>query len=81
MLNFLGERRDSRRKSESEEGDDDELRRTGSCGGGLIKDIKRRYPLYLSDLKDALNFQCLSVIIFIFFAVLTPSITFGADVG
>ncbi|XP_063712930.1 band 3 anion transport protein-like isoform X5 [Symsagittifera roscoffensis] len=76
----MGERRDSRTLKKGEEGDDDELRRSKRCLGGLIQDVKRRYPLYLSDITDALNFQCFSVVIFIFFAVLTPSITFGADV-
>lgn len=57
--------------------DDDPLKRTGRPFGGLIRDIKRRYPKYLSDIKDALNTQCLAAIIFIYFAALTPAITFG----
>ncbi|XP_075238832.1 band 3 anion transport protein-like isoform X2 [Convolutriloba macropyga] len=76
-----GERRDSKTLKRGEEEDEsNELRRSGRCLGGLIRDVKRRYPLYRSDITDALNFQCFSVIIFIFFAALTPSITFGADV-
>ncbi|XP_051894383.1 anion exchange protein 2-like isoform X2 [Pristis pectinata] len=57
--------------------DDDPLKRTGRPFGGVIRDIKRRYPKYLSDIKDALNTQCLAAIIFIYFAALTPAITFG----
>ncbi|XP_059812609.1 solute carrier family 4 member 1b (Diego blood group) isoform X1 [Hypanus sabinus] len=57
--------------------DDDPLKRTGKPFGGLFRDIKRRYPKYLSDIKDALNPQCLAAIIFIYFAALTPAITFG----
>ncbi|XP_048416374.1 anion exchange protein 2-like isoform X2 [Stegostoma tigrinum] len=57
--------------------DDDPLRRTRKPFGGLIRDIKRRYPKYLSDIKDALNTQCLAAIIFIYFAALSPAITFG----
>ncbi|XP_026535564.1 band 3 anion transport protein isoform X2 [Notechis scutatus] len=55
----------------------DSLRRTGNIFGGLVKDIKRRYPKYLSDIKDALNPQCLAAVIFIYFAALSPAITFG----
>uniref|UniRef100_UPI00398EC2D1 anion exchange protein 2-like isoform X2 n=1 Tax=Pristiophorus japonicus TaxID=55135 RepID=UPI00398EC2D1 len=57
--------------------EDDPLKRTGKPFGGLIRDIKRRYPKYLSDIKDALNAQCLAAIIFIYFAALSPAITFG----
>ncbi|XP_069490400.1 band 3 anion transport protein isoform X2 [Ambystoma mexicanum] len=61
--------------------EDDPLRRTGRPFGGLVRDIKRRYPKYLSDIKDALNGQCLAAIIFIYFAALTPAITFGGLLG
>ncbi|XP_064329575.1 band 3 anion transport protein [Phalacrocorax carbo] len=57
--------------------DDDPLRRTKRPFGGLVQDIRRRYPKYLSDIKDALNPQCLAAVIFIYFAALTPAITFG----
>lgn len=42
-----------------------------------MRDIRRRYPKYLSDIKDALTPQCLAAIIFIYFAALSPAITFG----
>uniref|UniRef100_A0A8C4TRR3 Anion exchange protein n=1 Tax=Falco tinnunculus TaxID=100819 RepID=A0A8C4TRR3_FALTI len=57
--------------------DDDPLRRTGKPFGGLVRDICRRYPKYLSDIKDAFSPQCLAAIIFIYFAALSPAITFG----
>ncbi|XP_053944558.1 band 3 anion transport protein isoform X2 [Cuculus canorus] len=57
--------------------DDDPLRRTGRPFGGLVRDIRRRYPKYLSDIKDALNPQCLAAVIFIYFAALSPAVTFG----
>ncbi|XP_076212708.1 band 3 anion transport protein isoform X2 [Aptenodytes patagonicus] len=57
--------------------DDDPLRRTGRPFGGLVRDIRRRYPKYLSDIKDALSPQCLAAVIFIYFAALSPAITFG----
>lgn len=60
---------------------DEPLRRTGRLFGGLIKDVTRRYPQYLSDLRDALNPQCMAAIIFIYFAALSPAITFGGLLG
>uniref|UniRef100_A0A6Q2ZD64 Anion exchange protein n=1 Tax=Esox lucius TaxID=8010 RepID=A0A6Q2ZD64_ESOLU len=59
----------------------DPLQRTGRPFGGLIRDAKRRYPKYLSDFKDALNPQCAAAVIFIYFAALSPAITFGGLLG
>lgn len=56
---------------------EDPLKRTGQCFGGMIREVKKRYPLYLSDLKDAINLQCLAAFFFIYFAALSPAITFG----
>ncbi|KAL7860595.1 hypothetical protein AOLI_G00169440 [Acnodon oligacanthus] len=56
---------------------EDPLARTGYPFGGLVKDIKRRYKHYVSDYTDALNPQVLSAVIFIYFAALSPAITFG----
>uniref|UniRef100_H2ZCT3 Anion exchange protein n=1 Tax=Ciona savignyi TaxID=51511 RepID=H2ZCT3_CIOSA len=61
--------------------DDDPLRRSGHLFGGFIHDVKNRYPKYLSDITDALNLQCLASIIFIYFAALSPAITFGGLLG
>ncbi|XP_027520669.1 band 3 anion transport protein isoform X2 [Corapipo altera] len=61
--------------------DDDPLRRTGRPFGGLVRDICRRYPKYLSDIKDALSPQCLAAVIFIYFAALSPAVTFGGLLG
>uniref|UniRef100_A0A669BZV5 Anion exchange protein n=1 Tax=Oreochromis niloticus TaxID=8128 RepID=A0A669BZV5_ORENI len=60
---------------------DEPLRRSGRLFGGLIKDVMRRYPQYLSDIRDALNPQCMAAIIFIYFAALSPAITFGGLLG
>ena len=49
--------------------------------GGLVRDIKRRYPRYLSDITDALSPQVLAAVIVIYFAALSPSITFGGLLG
>ncbi|RXM34480.1 Anion exchange protein 3 [Acipenser ruthenus] len=64
-----------------EEVEDDPLKRTGIPFGGLLKDIKRRYPQYLSDLRDVLHTQCLAAVVFIYFAALSPAITFGGLLG
>ncbi|XP_046707207.1 anion exchange protein 2a isoform X1 [Silurus meridionalis] len=60
---------------------EDPLRRTGRPFGGAIRDAKNRYPKYLSDFKDALNPQCMAAVIFIYFAALSPAITFGGLLG
>ena len=49
--------------------------------GGLIEDIKRKSIHYTSDFRDALNFQCIPAIAFLYFACLTPIITFGGLLG
>ncbi|XP_055079620.1 solute carrier family 4 member 1a (Diego blood group) [Periophthalmus magnuspinnatus] len=56
---------------------EDPLARTGYPFGGMFRDIKRRYRHYLSDYVDGLNPQVLAAIIFIYFAALSPAITFG----
>uniref|UniRef100_A0A665WKJ5 Solute carrier family 4 member 1 n=1 Tax=Echeneis naucrates TaxID=173247 RepID=A0A665WKJ5_ECHNA len=56
---------------------EDPLARTGRPFGGMIRDIKRRYQYYKSDITDALNAQVLAAVIFIYFAALSPAITFG----
>ncbi|CAL1597220.1 unnamed protein product [Knipowitschia caucasica] len=60
---------------------DDPLKRTRRPFGGLVRDVQRRYPKYLSDFKDALNSQCMAAVIFIYFAALSPAITFGGLLG
>ncbi|XP_011636149.1 band 3 anion transport protein isoform X6 [Pogonomyrmex barbatus] len=57
--------------------DDDPLRRTKRPFGGLINDIKRRYPFYLSDFTDGLSSSCIAAAIFMYFAALCTAITFG----
>ncbi|XP_062258870.1 anion exchange protein 3 [Platichthys flesus] len=71
--------------SPEEEGEGDQevdpLTRSGIPFGGLIHDIRRRYPHYVSDLKDSLDMQCVAAVIFIYFAALSPTITFGGLLG
>ncbi|XP_070164521.1 electroneutral sodium bicarbonate exchanger 1 isoform X7 [Polyergus mexicanus] len=70
-----------------EEADEQKLReesglsRSGRLFGGLINDVKRKAPFYLSDFKDALALQCVASFIFLYFACLSPIITFGGLLG
>uniref|UniRef100_A0A8C9WD70 Anion exchange protein n=1 Tax=Scleropages formosus TaxID=113540 RepID=A0A8C9WD70_SCLFO len=71
-----------KRQSRDEEDQEvDPLKRSGIPFGGLIHDIRRRYPHYMSDIKDAVDTQCVAAIIFIYFAALSPTITFGGLLG
>ncbi|OAF68111.1 hypothetical protein A3Q56_04159 [Intoshia linei] len=54
-----------------------ELQRTNCIFGGLISDIKRKAPFYLSDFKDALSFSSISTVCFMYFAILSTIITFS----
>ncbi|XP_036926630.1 sodium bicarbonate cotransporter 3 isoform X3 [Sturnira hondurensis] len=58
-----------------------ELQRTGRLFGGLILDIKRKAPFFLSDFKDALSLQCLASVLFLYCACMSPVITFGGLLG
>ncbi|XP_017766038.1 PREDICTED: electroneutral sodium bicarbonate exchanger 1 isoform X6 [Eufriesea mexicana] len=57
------------------------LSRSGTIFGGLLNDIKRKAPFYFSDFKDALALQCVASFIFLYFACLSPIITFGGLLG
>jgi mannitol/fructose-specific phosphotransferase system IIA component (Ntr-type) len=54
-----------------------ELAYSGRFCGGLISDLQRRLPHYLSDFRDGLHTKCLGSTLFLFFACLAPTITFG----
>uniref|UniRef100_A0AAQ6AIK1 Anion exchange protein n=1 Tax=Amphiprion ocellaris TaxID=80972 RepID=A0AAQ6AIK1_AMPOC len=58
-----------------------ELQRTGRLFGGLVLDIKRKAPHYLSDYTDALSLQCLASFLFLYCACMSPVITFGGLLG
>lgn len=66
-------------EKEEEDGhsQDPGLRRTGKLFGGLMLDIRRKAPHYLSDFTDALNLQCIATTCFMYFALLAPIVTFG----
>ncbi|KAJ8936697.1 hypothetical protein NQ314_012196, partial [Rhamnusium bicolor] len=59
----------------------DPLERTRRPWGGLINDIKRRYPYYISDITDGVNAQCLAAAIFMYFAAVSGAIAFGGLTG
>ncbi|EYC32140.1 hypothetical protein Y032_0003g1423 [Ancylostoma ceylanicum] len=69
--------KDELEEEEAGHGSDPALRRTGRLFGGLILDIKRKAPHFVSDFTDALNLQCLATICFMYFALLAPIVTFG----
>jgi solute carrier family 4 anion exchanger 2 len=60
---------------------DDPLRRTRIPFGGLVNDVKRRFPHYKSDIIEGFNLQCLAAAIFMYFAALSGAITFGGLMG
>ncbi|XP_065051881.1 band 3 anion transport protein-like isoform X2 [Rhopilema esculentum] len=55
--------------------------RTGHIFGGLIREFRRKKAHFVSDFKDGLNLRCAIALIFIFFATLAPTITFGGLLG
>ena len=58
-----------------------ELQRSGRLFGGIINDMKRRYPLYGSDLKDGFNSKTFASVFFLFFACLAPAVTWRSPAG
>lgn len=68
-----------------DEVEEDFFKRSGRLGGGLIADIRRRYKpsVYLSDWTDGLRdsaslLKYLSTIVWLYFAILMPTIAFGS---
>ncbi|KAM4746294.1 solute carrier family 4 member 4a isoform 2-T2 [Anableps anableps] len=59
----------------------EELKKTGRFCGGLLLDIKRKAPFFVSDFTDALHIQALSAILFIYLGTVTNAITFGGLLG
>ncbi|KAK3787792.1 hypothetical protein RRG08_038497 [Elysia crispata] len=68
-------------EDEPEDHSDPTLIRTGRLFGGLINDLKRKASWYKSDFTDALAAQSVASFIFLYFACLTPIITFGGLLG
>lgn len=49
--------------------------------GGLLLDIKRKAPFFISDFTDGFHIQALSAILFIYLGTVTNAITFGGLLG
>lgn len=49
----------------------------GAPFSGLTENIRRRMPLYASDWTDGLKLKSVSVILFLFFTCLAPTVAFG----
>ncbi|XP_028823059.1 electroneutral sodium bicarbonate exchanger 1 isoform X2 [Denticeps clupeoides] len=58
-----------------------ELQRTGRLFGGLVLDVCRKVPFYLSDFRDGLSLQCVASFLFLYCACMSPVITFGGLLG
>lgn len=56
---------------------DDGMTFTGSFGGGLRGDLRRRLPWYGDDFRQGLDRKVLATIAFLFFACLANAIAFG----
>ncbi|TWU26517.1 PTS system mannose-specific EIIBCA component [Novipirellula galeiformis] len=59
----------------------DEMHWTGRFAGGLRDDLRRRLPSYVSDFRDGLHAKSIASIMFLFFACLAPTVTFGGIIG
>ncbi|MCA9039633.1 MAG: PTS sugar transporter subunit IIA [Planctomycetaceae bacterium] len=57
------------------------LHYSGQFLGGIIHDVQRRVPHYLSDFTDGMNTKTIASSVFLFFACLAPAITFGGIMG
>ncbi|XP_076271343.1 na[+]-driven anion exchanger 1 isoform X4 [Rhynchophorus ferrugineus] len=64
-------------EEEQKQREESGLARSGVLFGGLMNDIKRKAPWYWTDFKDAIASQCIASWIFLYFACLSPIITFG----
>lgn len=53
------------------------LRYSGRIAGGMLADLRRRLPHYVSDFRDGLHPKCVGSTLFLFFACLAPAVTFG----
>ncbi|KAJ8286159.1 hypothetical protein GJAV_G00035190 [Gymnothorax javanicus] len=59
----------------------EELAFTGRFCGGLVLDVKRKFPWFASDFYDGLHIQSVSAVLFIYLGCITNAITFGGLLG
>lgn len=62
---------------EIKKGPPNPLEKTHRLWGGLVNDVKRRLPMFKSDIVDGFNSETLAATIFMYFAALSTAITFG----
>ncbi len=55
----------------------DDLVRTGRFGGGIVRDIRRRFSAYRGDLRDGFHPKSIAATVFMFFACMAPAVAFG----
>ena len=68
----------SQQKNEiAEKKHDNPLKHSRRPLGGIWRDLKKLVHRYPSDIKDALNFQVIVSILFMYIALLGPAIAFG----
>ncbi|TFJ88653.1 hypothetical protein NSK_000222 [Nannochloropsis salina CCMP1776] len=48
---------------------------------GIVEDVRRKAPHYLSDFKDGANVKGVAATFFLFFACLAPAVAFGGLMG
>ena len=91
----ISEKEEFEKGAEDEEEDEDEekekmkkkkkekdpLVRTSTPFGGVINEVKKRFPMYKSDITDSFSLMCIAAVIFIFFAALSGAIAFGGLYG
>ena len=49
--------------------------------GGILKDIKRKLPFFISDFTDALNLQCIATTLYMYLVCLCSLVAFGGMLG
>ena len=57
-------------EGDQDHSEDDSLKFTGRLFGGLVADVKRKLPWFVSDFTDALHIQTLASIIYIYLGTL-----------
>eukprot|EP00947_MAST-08B_sp_MAST-8B-sp1_P006582 g6582.t1 len=62
-------------------GDDDALVRIGCVCGGILRDYRKRLPLYWSDIRDAFDRKTLSSALFMFWATFLSTVALGVHVA
>jgi hypothetical protein len=65
----------------SQPGPDDGFTWTGRPFGGVLGDVRRRWPFYASDFRDGLHPKVAASTLFLFFACLANAVAFGGLTG